>query len=462
LVNAILSFDIRLQNSFLETERRQRLKHSESRLYETTAWSLPLAYGLEGYYTNDLPPIVTTKYVTYSSTGMVFNPHPSFGYLIPNSDYISYTLLNVLLENHLKVWTANKPLTINGNDFPAGTFLLRLNANAQITNDFIQTLALEFGVDIYGVNTALADSGPDLGGGEFRLLEKPKIALVGGSPTSYYSFGAAWHLLDSRLNVPFSILESSNFSEADLRNYNVIILPSAWGGTEAYKRSFGEGGIKKLIGWIEDGGTVIGIGSGSHFLTDTTVAISSVRQKRQILKNLKDYEKSLEFLKSVEDSEIDSLAVWEGKEQISSSKKEELDFSIDEIEDKDKLARKLAPRGMLMKAILDKEHWLSFGCGAYLIPMVNTSVALVSDEHVSAVARFAKKDKLRVSGLLWPEARERWAETVYATREGYGNGQIILFATDPNFRGYFHNTERIFLNALFLGPGLGTHQPIKW
>ena len=317
-------------------------------------------------------------------------------------------------------------------------------------------------MNIYGVNTGLVDSGPDLGGGEFRLLEKPKIALVGGSPTSYYSFGTAWYLLDSRLNVPFSILEARNVSGVDLRKYNVIIFPSAWGGTEAYKRYFGEGGIEKLKGWISDGGTVIGIGSGSHFLTDTTVFISSVRQKRQILKNLKDYEKSLEFLKSAEDPEIDSLAVWEGKEKISSSKNEELSFSIDEIEDRDKLARKLSPRGMLMKANLDKEHWLSFGCGAYVTPMVNTSIALVSDEHVETVARFAKEDELRVSGLLWPEARERWAETVFATREGYENGQIILFATDPNFRGYFHNTERMFLNALFLGPGFGTYQPVKW
>ena len=293
LVNAILSFDIRLKNSFLETERRQRLKHSDSQLYETTAWSLPLAYGLEGYYTNDLPPMVTTKYVTHSPTGMVFNPTPSFGYIIPNSDQNSYALLNVLLENQLQVWTANKPFKINGNDFPAGSYLLRLNANPHLTTEFIQKLALEFGVDIYGVNTGLVDSGPDLGGGEFRLLEKPKIALIGGSPTSYYSFGAAWHLLDSRLNVPFSILEAGSFPGTDLRKYNVIILPSAWGGTGAYKRYFGEGGIKKLKGWIEDGGTVIGLGSGSHLLTDTTVAISSVMQKRQVLKDLKDYEKSL-------------------------------------------------------------------------------------------------------------------------------------------------------------------------
>ena len=67
---------------------------------------------------------------------------------------------------------------------------------------------------------------------------------------------------------------------------------------------------------------------------------------------------------------------------------------------------------------------------------------LQKSNDLSAVlaARFAKEDELRVSGLLWPEARERWAETVFATREGYENGQIILFATDPNFRGYFHNT----------------------
>jgi hypothetical protein len=262
--------------------------------------------------------------------------------------------------------------------------------------------------------------------------------------------------------VPFSILEARDFTGVDLRKYNIIILPSAWEGTEAYKQYFGEGGIENLKGWIEDGGTVIGIGSGAHFFTDTTVAISLVRQKRQILKKLNDYEKYLEFLKSVEDSEIDSLEVWEGKRQISSTKKEESEFSINEIEEKDKIARKLAPRGMLMKANLDKEHWLAFGCGTYITPMVNTSVALVSDEHVATVARFAKEDKLRVSGLLWPEARERWAETVFATREGYGNGQVILFATDPNFRGYFHNTERMFLNAIFLGPGFGTHKAIKW
>jgi len=426
LINAILSFDLRIENSFLESEKKQRLKNQGSRLYEATAWSLPIAYGLDGYYTEDLPPIVTSNYIINSLSGMVYNPGASFGYIIPNRDQISFNILSVLMGNQLKVWVAKKDFSINGHDFSSGSYILKLNANHVLTVDFLREIAMEYGVDIYGINTGLSESGPDLGGGEFVLLNSPAIALVGGSPISYYSFGAVWHLLDTRLNFPFSIIDAGEFGSTDLRKYNLVILPSAWGGTEAYKRYFGDSGIENL-------------------------------------KDFRRYENYIENMKSVNSLKIDSLAIWENKK----TKSEKLvnknsDLSFEEVKIKDEVARKLSPRGMLMKAILEKEHWLSFGCKEFVTPMVNTSVAFVSDGGTEIAARFAPENNLRVSGVLWPEARERWAETVWASRESYGNGQVIIFATDPNFRGYFHNTERIFLNSLFLGPGLGTQQPITW
>ena len=70
--------------------------------------------------------------------------------------------------------------------------------------------------------------------------------------------------------------------------------------------------------------------------------------------------------------------------------------------------------------------------------------------------------RLRLSGLMWPEARERWADTAYATVESLGKGQIILFANDPFFRGYFEGSLRLLLNAIVLGPGMGTSQPLPW
>jgi len=53
------------------------------------------------------------------------------------------------------------------------------------------------------------------------------------------------------------------------------------------------------------------------------------------------------------------------------------------------------------------------------------------------------------------EARERWAGTAYITRESMGKGQVILIAGEPIFRGYCHGTERLLINAILYGPGMG-------
>lgn len=68
--------------------------------------------------------------------------------------------------------------------------------------------------------------------------------------------------------------------------------------------------------------------------------------------------------------------------------------------------------------------------------------------------------RLRMSGLLWPEASQRLANSAYVTRESYGRGQIILFAHSPAFRSSALGAERFLLNAIVYGPGLGTRLSI--
>ncbi len=68
---------------------------------------------------------------------------------------------------------------------------------------------------------------------------------------------------------------------------------------------------------------------------------------------------------------------------------------------------------------------------------------------------------LRMSGLLWPEAVERLANAALVTRERKGNGQVILFAASPTFRASTRGTERLLVNAMIYGPGLGTRPTIK-
>ena len=111
---------------------------------------------------------------------------------------------------------------------------------------------------------------------------------------------------------------------------------------------------------------------------------------------------------------------------------------------------------------LDPEHWLGFGAGPRLAALVDSDKAFLSKRPVETAARFAQEKQLRLSGLLWPEARTRWAQSAYLTREGRDNGQVILFAGDPIFRGYTFGTGRLLINAILLGPGMGANPPRPW
>ena len=68
-----------------------------------------------------------------------------------------------------------------------------------------------------------------------------------------------------------------------------------------------------------------------------------------------------------------------------------------------------------------------------------------------AVIRFAKQDRLRLAGYLWPEAPARLAESPWLWTERVGAGRVIAFTADPNFRDLWRGLLPIFANAVFLG-----------
>ena len=61
---------------------------------------------------------------------------------------------------------------------------------------------------------------------------------------------------------------------------------------------------------------------------------------------------------------------------------------------------------------------------------------------------------VRMSGLVWPEAAQRIANSAYLTRERVGKGQVILFSGEPNFRGSTLEQTDFLLNAVIYGAGL--------
>jgi hypothetical protein len=160
------------------------------------------------------------------------------------------------------------------------------------------------------------------------------------------------------------------------------------------------------------------------------------------------------------------------------------------------------PHGAVLAGRVDDRSWLTAGCRDYVPVVFSGNTLLLVPPGVQAPVRLgyfnavpppekpaaepkkddAKKDdtkkpekplpgwtvappghelRLRMSGLLWPEAAERIANSAYVAREKISSGQVILFASSPMFRAGALGTTRIFENAVVYGPGLGASQPIR-
>ena len=116
----------------------------------------------------------------------------------------------------------------------------------------------------------------------------------------------------------------------------------------------------------------------------------------------------------------------------------------------------------MRRAELDPDQFLSYGLGDRVPVLFSGDDCFLSKPPIQTAARFVGAKDLRLSGLLWPEARQRIADSAYATREALGNGQVILFAGNPFFRAYTEGTGRMLQNAIILGPGLGARAPVPW
>ena len=136
------------------------------------------------------------------------------------------------------------------------------------------------------------------------------------------------------------------------------------------------------------------------------------------------------------------------------------------------------PSGAMVAGRVDQKHWLTFGTPESLPLLYSNYPLLMTSDNAEAVVRvgeFVPNDEIenyrsinwsslppgkdlnvRMSGLVWPEAAQRIANSAYLTRESVGKGQIILFSGEPNFRGSTRGTNRLWLNAVVYGAGLGT------
>lgn len=514
LLETILAFDPQMGTDFLASERHRLEREGLSRLYDVSGWSVSLAAGLPIYHAAKLP----TRDLERLDAGPLFSGElrdrsAGFGFALDARDDRMMRALVQLWEAGCVVQASEEAFTAAGAEFSRGSLLIKraIQPEGLALEQHLARIAAETGVTIIGLPGALVEEGADLGSRKYRLLKRPKVAVLAGAGVGWYEYGAIAWLLDHELRMPYVPLAAERIDQLDLVRYNTIVMPGHYEGPEAQARHLGSAGLRKLKSWVHDGGTLIALGAGAACIADSSSGLGTVGLRRQHLGEIAGRtSQRLSAVKTGEEAPSPRSARAYSRSDIDPAAFETAELkwakspgamdglltaglpafrrpepfwawaagkSSQALEEEDRRLRLYHPRGAALKVDLDEWHWLTAGCavlgredeplfseapGGWFPARLFGEYALVAAELKTVVAAFAPEDSLRLSGLLWPEARERWAQTAYLTRERVGKGQVILFVAHPCQRGTLKATERAFLNAVMLAPGMGTARPWPW
>ncbi len=501
LAAALLEFDPRMDREFLEKERREILRFDRSLLYDTTSWNLPMMFDVDAVALSAAPPAGERFTGWPDAAREALDRTTSIGWVAPTADDRTVALAARLMERGVRVRIAEKAFPLGESTAARGSVLV-LRVDNRLAGAALEDIIAEESLALHVLLRPLqsgmgAGDEPDLGGEHFDLLDRPRIAILSRSMLDHYSVGECWLAIDQWLGVRASMLNAETVQYSDLRRYNVLIVPNSWGASPI--SSLGD----DLVQWVKGGGTLIAIGSSAaaaaHDPGDDENNLSSVRLLSDVLDDLAPYEQQVlrewagrqEAVDEAVETSVWSSAVpealsypWDGVDSHADS---------EELEKRDAWQAMFMPQGAFVAARTDDHHWLTFGASDPMPVLTMGGTVLMAGEGVEAPVRLgvleasatddeepaadAEGDesrprfgwsaipadhelRLRMSGLLWPEAAARIANSAYLTRERLGNGQVILFASTPTFRGATMGTTRLFLNAVVYGPGCGADPAI--
>ena len=486
LIAAILEFDAFISDETLARERRERLRDGGSIMYDTTAWSLQMMYGLETWRVPDHLDSGLSPYRALPAPEPMAGPEAPIAWVVDGADDASVGFAARLMEQGVRVRAADKSFELDGNRFSRGSVVVVVSDNPSglaALADRVATAAREMNVSARGIGFGLgAGDLPDLGGEHFQLLVRPQIAVMSRTGINPYSFGSIWHSIDTHLGIRHSHLDTAAFGFSDLRRYNVLVIPGSWSGFE-----LSEAERQGLKSWVEAGGTLIAINGAVNPLVGKDSGFSSVRNIRDALEDSLKYDVSLqrEWMARQENlSDPAAVRMNTVPADVAYPFPEKSNGpGAEALAKLDAWQSIFMPQGAMLSARADERHWLTFGATKVMPVLYGNNPVLMSDDRSQAVIRIgvledsasfeesrklgwatipAGKDvRMRMSGLLWPEAAQRIANSAYLTRESVGHGQVILFAAEPVFRGAALGTNRLLLNALVFGPGFGADRVVE-
>jgi hypothetical protein len=244
--------------------------------YDATGWTLAFQMGvefdriLEGFD----GPFEKIEGFAEAPAATVSNAQGARGFLLSHDYVDAFVVINRLRETGENVYWLSQPVTVDGNDYKAGTIYIRSRGGTQ---GRLEQMAAELGVNFHGVSSMPRT--------EALQLDDVRIGLwdqYGGSMPSGWT---RW--LFEQFEFPFEVVYPPRLDQGNLgREFDVLVFPTGAipvAATLAYEDPYStqifdptsvpeeyrdrlgsvstDVTVPQLKEFLEDGGTIITIGS---------------------------------------------------------------------------------------------------------------------------------------------------------------------------------------------------------
>jgi hypothetical protein len=399
------------KNKLIHAMFDKNVSFQDSLFYDVSAWTLPLAFNVDYSFLNIKSYSKNLNGNAFDASqkpaGELIGDASNYAYVFEWNGYYAPRLLNQLLKNGYKVKVASEVFHAAGRQFEKGSILIPVvmqnKAKGEIAQ-MLKELAQENGVDIYALSTGLDYQGVSLGSPAFNNVEKPKVLLIVGDDVSSYDAGEVWHLFDQRFSINLTLMSIEVFNRVKIDQYNTLIMVD--GGFQTISIS----GQDKLKNWVRDGGSIVASQGALKYLNKIGLG------KFNFTKTQK--------LDSLQARKYEDIEEYEGAQRIGGAI---FETTIDRSNplfygyDNDKLP-----------VFRNSEDFLEKGSGGYSNPMVYTNNPLLSG-YISDHNLQLLKNSAAVGITV------------------FGNGRVIGFTDNLNFRAFWYGTNKAFMNAIFFG-----------
>lgn len=393
----------------VRTVFENQIPYKDSSFYDASTWSLIHAFNLPftEIKTAFIPGAKVTAALSSSVPSVVKS---NYAYIVSNTDYNIHKFIFDLQKQGVIVQTATRPFSLlleeGEKRFGYGSIVVSVqqqNIEANKLYDIITKASKEANLTVQTVSSGYNYSGIDLGSNYVRTLKKPEALMIIGTGVAASEAGEVWHLLDQRLSMPITKADILTFSRIDLTRYNTMIMVS---GNYAL---LDKTSVDKIKAWVQNGNTLITIKSGAEWAIKNGLTKHKLITDSVFSANRQYYDKAVEI---------------EGAKGLG---------------------------GSIFKVDLDTTHPIGYGYSNKFVSVYKNGLTFFqkSTNPYNTVALYLNEPV--VGGYVHPTTLKKMRNNPSILIGQEGSGRVILFADEPNFRGAWYGTNKLFLNALFYG-----------